>query len=314
MLVTALLLAGCISLPASAATPLLKTGAKGPSVFGLQLSLFQLGFLHVMPSGIFDTHTTDAVRQFQASRGLSADGTVGSQTWQHLKIAQDTATKTTYVVQQGDTLWSLARKYNITVYMLAQANHLTNSDELKVNQKLIIPVPGKTSAAKPAPPTGKPPVTAVKTDAQKAREAQARNKPELMPWSQVDRIFPAKATARVIDVATGRSFRVRRLYGHNHADSEPLTAEDTATMKAIYGGKWSWDRRPIVVEVAGHRIAASMNGYPHGGDSIANNNFAGQFCIHFLGSKTHGSNRVDPDHQAAVRKAAASGVGTVISH
>ena len=28
-------------------------------------------------------------------------------------------------------------------------------------------------------------------------------------------------------------------------------------------------------------------------------------CIHFLNSKTHGSNKVDPDHKAAVAEAAA---------
>jgi hypothetical protein len=135
-----------------------------------------------------------------------------------------------------------------------------------------------------------------------------------MSWSEAQKVFPEKSVARVVDVATGRSFRVRRLYGHSHADSEPLTAEDTATLKSIYGGKWSWDRRPVVVEVNGKRLAASINGYPHGGDTISTNNFRGHICIHFLGSKTHGSNRVDPDHQAAIRKAAASVTGAAISH
>jgi len=79
-------------------------------------------------------------------------------------------------------------------------------------------------------------------------------------------------------------------------------------MKKIYGGKWSWARRAIVVEVDGYRIAASMNGMPHGGQAISGNNFDGQFCIHFLNSRTHGSDRVDPDHQAAIKKAAKSNI------
>jgi len=53
------------------------------------------------------------------------------------------------------------------------------------------------------------------------------------------------------------------------------------------------------VKYNGHVYAASMNGMPHGTTTISNNNFAGHFCIHFYGSKTHESNKVDPDHKAA---------------
>ena len=91
--------------------------------------------------------------------------------------------------------------------------------------------------------------------------------------------------------------------GTNNADVEALTASDTAIVKSIYGN-WSWARRAVVVNYGGRKIAGSMNGMPHGQQTIWNNNFNGQFCIHFLGSKTHGSGRVDPDHQAMVRKAA----------
>ncbi|NHN35018.1 hypothetical protein [Paenibacillus agricola] len=51
-------------------------------------------------------------------------------------------------------------------------------------------------------------------------------------------------------------------------------------------------------------MAASMHGMPHGGDGIPNNGFSGHFCIHFLGSSTHVSGSVDPEHQLMVRKAA----------
>jgi len=43
---------------------------------------------------------------------------------------------------------------------------------------------------------------------------------------------------------------------------------------------------------------------PHGGDSIADNNFDGHHCIHFTNSRTHGSNKVCSLHQAAIKKAA----------
>ena len=34
-----------------------------------------------------------------------------------------------------------------------------------------------------------------------------------------------------------------------------------------------------------------------------NNNYDGQFCLHMVGSKTHGSDSVNSEHQSAIRKA-----------
>ena len=73
-------------------------------------------------------------------------------------------------------------------------------------------------------------------------------------------------------------------------------------MKSIYGGSWSWRRRAILILYNGHVYAASMNGMPHGTTTISNG-FDGHFCIHFKNSKTHGTKKVDPDHQSAVTSA-----------
>ena len=58
------------------------------------------------------------------------------------------------------------------------------------------------------------------------------------------------------------------------------------------------------MEINGRRIAASMNGMPHGQQDIGDNGFDGHFCIHFLGSRVHRTGRVDPSHQEAIFKAA----------
>lgn len=127
----------------------------------------------------------------------------------------------------------------------------------------------------------------------------------LVPWfGKGEKIFPRGANAYVTDVDTGLTFAVRRTQGFNHADCETLTSKDTAIMKSIYGGKWSWNRRAIVVNVGGRRIAASMAGMPHGGEYINNNEMNGHFDIHFYGSKTHCSNSINSWHQAMVQKAA----------
>ena len=46
---------------------------------------------------------------------------------------------TSYTIRQGDTLYSIARRYNTTPGEIAQYNNLANKDALKIGQKLKIP-------------------------------------------------------------------------------------------------------------------------------------------------------------------------------
>ena len=66
---------------------------------------------------------------------------------------------------------------------------------------------------------------------------------------------------------------------------------------------FSWRRRAVLVKYNGHVYAASIYSEPHGTNTILDNNFDGQFCLHFYGSKTHGTDRVDADHQKCVEQA-----------
>ncbi len=146
-------------------------------------------------------------------------------------------------------------------------------------------------------------------------------------WTGASKIFKIGSTAKVTDVRTGKTFKLVRTYGGNHADCEAATAEDAKKIKQIWGGDWSWDRRPAVIEVNGRKIAASIAAMPHAGidkapantlvssrsggyrkgtnlDKVKNNGMSGVIDVHFLNSKTHGTSKVDPKHQAAVREAA----------
>lgn len=128
---------------------------------------------------------------------------------------------------------------------------------------------------------------------------------ELVPWEEADKLFPKYERARIVDVDTRLAFKVQRRAGAEHADVQPLTKADTEIMKTIYQGKWSWQRKAIVVELGnGRRLAASMHGMPHGAGAIQGNNFNGHFCVHFLGSTTHGSRSPNTAHQIMVWKAA----------
>lgn len=109
----------------------------------------------------------------------------------------------------------------------------------------------------------------------------------------------------ITDVYTGKTFNIKRSYGVNHADVEPLTKGATATMNGIWGGP-TWDTRPIIVELDGRKIAAAMHNMPHSVQKIRNNNYNGHTCIHFLGSRKHHDNSVWADMQRDVMIAAAS--------
>ncbi|MFZ5351650.1 MAG: peptidoglycan-binding domain-containing protein [Bacillota bacterium] len=152
---------------------------------------------------------------------------------------------------------------------------------------------------------------------------------EMLDWyKEVNKdAFKLNTIATVTDLWTGKQYKIVRTYGHNHADCETLTAEDTAIMKEIWGGKWSWERRPSIIEVDGRKIAASIAGMPHAGldskpanktvsnrsagygkgmnlDKVKDNDMSGHFDVHFLNSRTHSTNRVDKKHQEMVKKAA----------
>lgn len=122
-------------------------------------------------------------------------------------------------------------------------------------------------------------------------------------WPEASRLMPKGSVLTITDLETGLSFRGQRRAGSSHADVQPLTKEDTAIMKHIYGGKWSWNRKAVLVRSPAGLIAGSMHGMPHGGDGIADNDFNGHFCIHYKGSVTHGSGHSDPAHQAMIHKA-----------
>lgn len=124
----------------------------------------------------------------------------------------------------------------------------------------------------------------------------------MLPWSEVNTLLPKYSKFTVLDIETGKKFKVQRRAGSHHADVQPLTAEDTKIMKKIYGGKWSWKRRAIIVMNKGQWIAASMHGMPHGAGALKNN-FPGHFCIHFHESTTHKTNAMDLSHKLMILKA-----------
>ena len=129
------------------------------------------------------------------------------------------------------------------------------------------------------------------------------------------------------DFETGQTFNVVAIAGTNHMDVEALTYEDAQIIKTLWGGDYSWARRPVIAYLNGRAVAASLNAMPHAGrddkpykeyvsnrsagygygynyDKIKGNDMEGIICLHFKGSLLHKNAVQDSKHQAAVRKAA----------
>lgn len=106
----------------------------------------------------------------------------------------------------------------------------------------------------------------------------------------------------IYDIATGQTIRIKRMGGSNHADVEPATKADTAKLQAL-GGGYSWDSRAVILIANGKYVACAINTQPHGDQTITSNGYPGQFCLHMVGSKTHGSDAVNSAHQAAINAA-----------
>ena len=213
----------------------------------------------------------------------SSDGTCGpGDTGSAVKKVQQRLKKLGYFSGKVDGDYGNATKTAVKNFQ--KKNGLTVNG--KVNSKTLAKL--NSSSAKKADSSG---------------SSSGSGTTERLDWfNGGSRKIPKGATFKVKDIKTGKVFTVKRWSGGNHIDAEPATASDTAIMKKIYG-HWSWRRRPVLVKYNGHVYAGSMNGMPHGTQTIKGNNFDGHFCIHFYGSKTHGSKKVDSMHQQCVAEA-----------
>ena len=83
ILVSLLILSLCMSMAVPALAyqeTTLYNGCRGEGVRAMQQALINLGYLHGNADGIFGIQTEEAVRAFQRSNGLTADGLAGTRT------------------------------------------------------------------------------------------------------------------------------------------------------------------------------------------------------------------------------------------
>lgn len=210
----------------------------------------------------------------------------------------DTITYLNYTVVKGDYMWILAERNGIPDYELAAANNMSSSTVLYPGQKMKIPVHKIAVKTTPGPQYG-----------------------EILDWyTEAQYIFPIGKTGKLTDPSTGKSFNVKRTTGSGHSDTETLTSGDTKIMKEIFGGARSWNRKALLLEVDGRKLAVSISGMPHAGvdgvpflqtvanrsdnygtgpnyDAISGNGMDGHFDLYFLNCRRHVDNLIDPPHQ-----------------
>lgn len=135
--------------PALQGDRVLRRGQWGGDVFRLQRLLMQLGLME-SATGYFGVQTEAAVRRLQEALGLTPDGLVGPATAGALALFTE---EVVYPVAPGDSLWSIARRFGLTMDAILLANHL-ESARVRPGDKLILPglhryrvVPGDTLTA-----------------------------------------------------------------------------------------------------------------------------------------------------------------------
>ena len=120
--------------------------------------------------------------------------------------------------------------------------------------------------------------------------------------------------ATVYDFTTGISWQVHMFSLGAHADSEPITAQDTANMNRAFG-KTTWTAKAVWVVFSDGRVyMASTHNTPHGVNHSRTNEFDGHLCIHFprtqeqveaIGSYATSHQRaIDLGWQATLKRAA----------
>ena len=193
----------------------------------------------------------------------------------------------------------------------------------KANGLKVDGIVGKNTISRLNKVTAKKSSTSISTSSIKKTSSDVSG--DLDWYKEVISIWKRGTNAVITDVNTGKSFRVKRTYGSNHADVETLSRKDTQIVKEIWGG-FSWERRAVVVEIGEYTLAGSMTAMPHAGrdnkkegvyingrsagygrgynfDAVKGNGMDGHMDIHFKNSRTHSTNVVRKEHQNMVQKA-----------
>ena len=307
----------------------LRSGYTGQDVNLVQQRLVALKYLTGI-SGVYDSATIEAVRSFQKLNSLTADGLAGPGTFSALfsegalpagsamagsystyeiDYNGNTSAAKTAAVRRAQTALRELR-YNVPLTGAFEArthdaivafqlrNGLTASGVLDAATQKALYSGSAKDAASPSRyylPAGAGTGVAAPTNIQ------------LLHWSnEVSGALSGYKSVTVYDPGSGLSWKLSILSRGRHLDTEPATLEDTLIQKKAFGTT-SWDVHPVYVQLPDGRWSlATMHDYPHGVNTIRDNGFGGQNCVHFLRDMSE-ARQNDPNYgvqnQEALRSA-----------
>jgi hypothetical protein len=117
-------------------------GLVGWDVASLEFRLQKYGLAPGAVDGRFDAATQMALERFQRRHGLHPDGIAGRQTYRALvrRVRRTVAVvRPAYVVQPGESFFSIAQRYRVSPWLLARENGLRLTGVIVPGQRLRIP-------------------------------------------------------------------------------------------------------------------------------------------------------------------------------
>ena len=319
-------------------TRTLRRGYTGDDVIAVQERLKELGYYTGSIDGVYGSGSIAAATAFQKNNGLKVDGLTGQSTYAALFSSSAVAagsssssgssssgSSSTYVkLQSGDKGTEVKKLQQalkdlgydvsadgtygpITVAAVIAFQKLNGLDDdgiagAKTQTVLYSGNPKRYDSSSGSSSGGSSSGSTGTTVAPNGATIQ------LLHW--FDDVKPTLKNGQNLiayDPDTGISWTLRIMSRGNHADVEPLTAADTAAMFQAFGNKESWGPKVVYIKLPDGRWSiASTHNVAHGSQTILDNNFDGQNCVHFLRDMDE-CKQNDPDYgvqnQEAIREA-----------
>lgn len=283
----------------------LRSGASGEDVKNVQRRLKELGWYTGSIDGKYGSGTIAAVKSFQQAAGLTADGVAGTGTYKKLfasnapaKGGKATATpKPTTAPSNYTTL----KKNNEGAAVerlqarLALLGYVTGTMSIYDNATVAAVRDFQTANGLKADGiAGEQTQQLLFSDQAKAGKygksskgamtGPSKSSVKLIHWADDAKgKLASHATLLIYDPVTGLGWNLRILSKGRHCDVEPVTAQDTSIQFRAFGNREDWGPKIVYVKLTdGRWTMAVLSNVAHGTNSIKDNNFNGQNCLHLL--------------------------------
>jgi peptidoglycan hydrolase-like protein with peptidoglycan-binding domain len=320
-------------------TRTLRRGYTGNDVLAVQKQLKALGYYTSTLDGVYGAGTMAAVSAFQKNNKLSVDGLVGSKTYAKMfstgavssgstDSGTDTSTDSgspdsgaytslslgatgTAVKNMQKALKDLGYSVSVDGNFGAQTKIAVTAFQ-KLNNLTADGVAGAITqqvlySGSAVKYDSSADTNVIITDDTGKASGPSTSAVKCLYWfTEVKPNIKSGQNITIFDPATDLQWTLRLYSLGHHADSEPLTATDTAIMYKAFGYTNTWTPKPVYVKLpSGTWTLATMHNVPHLNGSIKNNNFDGHLCVHFLRTLAECAAN-DPDYgitnQNAIRR------------